>query len=146
MHDRDPSRRLPAGTAAALTFALLVLGQGAAQADGLTCACQAQLVCGADSCDPAEIEVCGSTDIRLSLAQPSISLCAFSHCLEGPATLTTTQQGGHVLSGTYRPSTAPETNPSSVVVYYDATTGIAFAQTTDEEAVAQYSLICGPTR
>lgn len=147
MHDQNRlllTRRSPWTMVASLTLALFGLGQGVAQADALTCVCQTQLVCGADSCDPAEIEVCGSTDIKLSLAEPSISLCAFSQCLEGPATLTTTQQGGLLLSGSYRPSTAPAVNPSSVVLYYDETTGVAFAQTTDEEAVAQYSLICGP--
>lgn len=136
-------RTVLAALSARLGVALLApILAGAVHAGELACICQQQLVCGADSCDPGEDDFCGSTDIRISLAQPSVTLCVFSYCLEGEAALSQVGDDGHVLTGSYRPSTAPELNETSVTAFYDASTGVGFIQTADEEAVAQYSVIC----
>ena len=136
---RRPGMRRVGGLGACL-LALVVANPAGAEA--LACACQAVIACGADSCDLAEGEFCASTDIAISLAVPSIRLCAFSYCLEGPATLQAIDEDRAVLSGSYRPSTGPARDETAVFVLHDATTGIGVIQTTDEEAVARYTVIC----
>jgi len=121
---------------------LALAGNAPAAATELVCICQQVTVCGADSCDTVEEDHCSSTDIRISTSDPTITLCAFSSCLEGAATLTQIDDTRSVLAGSYRHSTMPERNETSVVVLHDGATGIGVIQTTDEEAVAQYSVIC----
>lgn len=113
-----------------------------AAAETLQCACQQVIVCGADQCDMAPIEICPSTDIRLTLETPAIQVCSFTDCLEGSARRTDVSEAVIALDGAYSPRHTPEANATQVTALIDVRTGIGTVQSSDEEGVAQYSVIC----
>lgn len=123
------------------TLAILPSGT-AAQAQTLQCACQQVTVCGPDACEPSSVETCLSTDIGLDLTQPAIRLCIFSDCLEGPVSRTDISGRVTVLEGEISPANMTEAYPSHVLATLDRETGIGLLQSSDEQAVAQYTVIC----
>lgn len=130
--------------AALLILLAAALLPAPADAQELTCACQKQLVCGADSCDESEEASCASTEIRIAIAPPRIRLCSSGNCLQGEASVTGKTGSIVVLNGSYRQSAQPEQNPTSVTALIDTAFGTGMIQAADEEGVSQYSMICQP--
>lgn len=132
--------RRPFLMACALPLACVLAGP--AIGAELQCSCQQVSLCGADECEPSPIETCPSSDIGLSLAEPAIRLCVFTDCLEGEARRIEISETIVALDGFYSPTLEPDLAPTHVLAVIDRETGIGMVQTSDEQAVAQYSIIC----
>lgn len=132
-------RRLSVVTFAGALMALPCVEPFAAQ---LQCACQQMTTCGADACDPAPMDICSSADIGLSVDEPAIRLCVLSDCLEGPARRIDISEAVVALEDRYTSKQTPEAAPSAVFSVLDLETGIGLVQSSDEQAVVQYALVC----
>jgi hypothetical protein len=107
-----------------------------------SCRCQAVILCGADSCEPAHDDYCTNASIGFSTGAPEINFCIGEDCMSGPATLSRPRDEEIWMHGNFRHTAAPDQNPTSVTLLFDRTTGIGVIQASDEQGVDQVSLIC----
>ncbi len=130
---------------AILTAATLLLAgpsSTAILAADLTCSCQRATVCGADECADMPFDMCSVTTIGLSIDTPFIRLCSSSSCLEGAAERTDISEAAVALEGNYLPQGGKDSAPVHLLSLYDKETGIGVIQTSDEQAVIQFAMIC----
>jgi len=137
-----PPSRLFVRASAVWAIVAIPVPPAAAEEAATSCACQSALVCGADSCDPADASYCTSSSISFQLDPPAINFCIGEDCMSGPAAVSRPRDQEIWLHGSFSHTAAPDQNPTSVTLLLDKETGIGLIQASDEQGVDQVSVIC----